>query len=174
MRFCVIFIYDKQFQPDKPFPGVCCSTCWPDEWLPVEPNKHTEQLSHTLKRSNQAKVKTALNYFNNLYGSASTAAVCMCVAQYIIFFTQAPLANRGVFNGKNNGSATFRSQRVHVLILYLLADSTPLHGTLMQFINVNLQPVSCWYGWERIYYPVIRCSNYRAHFSMLWKQRLTR
>lgn len=40
---------------------------------------------------------------------------------------------------KNNGSATFRSQKVQALILYLLArgDSTPLHGTLMQFINVH-------------------------------------
>lgn len=80
-------------------------------------------------------MKTAFNYFNNLYGSASTyvAAVCMCVAQYIIFFALAVLAknslvNTGVFNGKNNGSATFRSQRVQVLILYLLArGETPLH-----------------------------------------------
>lgn len=62
-----------------------------------------------------------------------------CVAQHIIFFTLALLANTGVFSGRNNGSATFRSQRVQVLILYLLAcgGSTPLHGTLMQFMNVH-------------------------------------
>lgn len=119
-------------------------------------------------------MKMALNYFNNLYGSASTyvAAVCMCVAQCIIFFRLILLANTGVFNGKNNGSATIRSQRVQMLILYLLArgDSTPLHGTLMQFINVHGSSDNFLLIW--LTKGILSCyevfgSIYRAHFSML-------
>lgn len=117
-------------------------------------------------------MKTALNYL--LTGSASTyvAAVCMCVAQYIIFFTLALLADTGVFNGKINGSATFRSQRVQMLSLYLLArgDSTPLHGTLMQFINVHGSSANFLLIRQRK--GIVSCykvfgSIYRAHFSML-------